>query len=206
MWHCQSFCCCREYLNVSWDYVGGDSCSKLFKWFTNGIHGKNGGEIKLNRNKLSTTIHLDLWPYSTVQQLGIKYAYNLLGELWDLKEKCVYLSDIYLYCFCAYFTLSLSCFCLLISAFDFFFTFWFRSGFGFVYNVQWMRCSSFWVLSKNKIPQRAHIAHAQWAWLAAVACACVCLCLSLILIIDIYIPIFIYRLVLRVNPWHASYN
>lgn len=87
MWHCQSFCCCREYLNVSWDYVGGDSCSKLFKWFTNGIHGKNGGEIKSNRNKLSTTIHLDLWPYSTVQQLGIKYAYNLLGELWDLKEK-----------------------------------------------------------------------------------------------------------------------
>lgn len=55
----------------------------IHKWYS----WQKRGEIKSNRNKLSTTIHLDLWPYPTVQQLGIKYAYNLLGELWDLKEK-----------------------------------------------------------------------------------------------------------------------
>lgn len=173
---------------MNWDYVGGDSCSKLFKWFTNGIHGKKG-EIKSNRNKLSTTIHLDLWPYSTVQQLGIKYAYNLLGELWDLKEKMrLFIWHLSLLLLRLFYSL-VFVFLLSISlSICFSFNFWFRFGSGFVYNVQWMRCSSFWVLSKNKIPQRAHI-----------ACACVCLCLSLILILYI----FIYRLVLRVNPLHA---
>lgn len=106
-------CCCLLWIFkfLNWDWFEGDSCAQNYSNDSNGIHGKEGEKfekkkIEMNCHLLFFCIHPDLWPYSTVQQLGIKYAYNLLGENYEIwRKKCVYLTDIYLYCFCAYFTL-----------------------------------------------------------------------------------------------------